>query len=147
MEYTHSVMPISKFRLHGFRRLSDAVLDSLGDLERKTLEQIRRLGESNVSTVCSNLDRSYAYTTVMTVMTRMTQKGLLSRKQVGRSHKYRVKVKEEQFRERTARVLAQRLVQGFDHIAIASFVEEVAKVGPDRLKELEDLVKQASQEQ
>ena len=123
---------------------------TLGPLEQEVMQIIWSLSLTTVRDVHEELlkrGNELAYTTVMTVMTRLARKGLLSRKQVGRSHQYRVKVKEEQFRERTARVLAQRLVHGFDHIAIASFVEEVAKVGPDRLKELEEMVKQASREQ
>ena len=43
-------------------------------------------------------------------------------------------------------MLAQRLVRGFDHLAIASFVEEVAKVGPDRLRELQEAIRIAANE-
>jgi len=87
-----------------------------------------------------------AYTTVMTVMARLATKGLLSRRRVGRSFLYKVRIKEAAFRRSTARMLAQRLVHGFDHLAIASFVEEVAKVGPDRLRELQEAIRQATRE-
>lgn len=85
-----------------------------------------------------------AYTTVMTVMGRLATKRLLSRKRLGRSFLYRPRVNEEEFRENTARMLAQHLIRGFDHLGIASFVQEVAKVGPDRLRELQELVGKAS---
>ena len=87
-----------------------------------------------------------AYTTVMTVMARLATKGLLSRRRTGRSFTYQVRITEEDFRRSSARSLAQRLVQGFDHLAIASFVEEVAKVGPERMRELHDAITNASRE-
>ena len=122
---------------------------SLGPLEDEVMRIIWGRDQATVRDVHEELARrpvALAYTTVMTVMSRLTTKGLLSRRRVGRSFLYRVRIKEEEFRRRTARVLAQRLVRGFDHLAIASFVEEVAKVGPDRLRELQEAIRIAANE-
>lgn len=122
---------------------------SLGPLEDEVMRIIWGRDQATVRDVHEELGSrriALAYTTVMTVMARLTTKGLLSRRRVGRSFLYRVRIKEEEFRRRTARMLAQRLVRGFDHLAIASFVEEVAKVGPDRLRELEDAIRVAEHE-
>ncbi|HLF76680.1 MAG TPA: BlaI/MecI/CopY family transcriptional regulator [Dehalococcoidia bacterium] len=122
---------------------------SLGPLEDQVMRIIWARDQATVRDVLGELTRrrvTLAYTTVMTVMARLATKGLLSRRRVGRSFLYEVRIKEAAFRMSTARMLAQRLVRGFDHLAIASFVEEVAKVGPDRLRELQEAVRQAKEE-
>lgn len=120
---------------------------TLGPLEQEVMRIVWARKESTVRDVLEELRASgtlLAYTTVMTVMARLATKGLISRKRTGRSFLYRVRVNEETFRQRTAQMLAQRLVHGFDHLAIASFVEEVAKVGPGRLRELQESVQRAA---
>ena len=122
---------------------------SLGPLEDQVMRIVWARDQATVRDVHEELARrpvALAYTTVMTVMARLTTKGLLSRRRVGRSFLYRVRIKEEEFRRRTARVLAERPVRGFDHLAISSFVEEVAKVGSDRLRELQDAIRDAERE-
>ena len=120
---------------------------SLGPLEEEIMRIVWAVKASTVRDVHEKLrgrGAQLAYTTVMTVMARLATKGILSRKRVGRSFLYKVRVDEEAFRQRTARMLAQRLVHGFDSLGIASFVEEVAKVGPERLRELKESIRQAS---
>jgi predicted transcriptional regulator len=120
---------------------------TLGPLEAEIMRIVWADGELTVRDVHEKLrgrGAQLAYTTVMTVMARLADKGILSRKRVGRSFLYTVRVDEEAFRRRTARMLAQRLVSGFDSLGIASFVEEVAKVGPERLRELQESVRRAT---
>ena len=123
---------------------------TLGPLEAEVMRIVWQRKESTVRDVHEGLGprgTQLAYTTVMTVMSRLATKGFLSRKRVGRSFLYRVRVNEETFRQRTARTLARRLVQGFDHLGIASFVEEVAKVGPERLQELQESIQRAARQE
>lgn len=120
---------------------------SLGPLEDEIMRIVWSRDQATVRDVQEELQRrgtSLAYTTVMTVMARLATKRLLSRRRSGRSFVYKARVTHDQFRENTARSLAQRLVEGFDRLGIASFVQEVAKVGPDQLRELQDLASQAT---
>ncbi|HLF79957.1 MAG TPA: BlaI/MecI/CopY family transcriptional regulator [Dehalococcoidia bacterium] len=120
---------------------------ALGPLEDQIMRLVWASGQATVRDVHEQLEQrkvQLAYTTVMTVMSRLVIKGLLNRRRVGRSFLYGVKVNEEQFRVQTAQMLAQRLVRGFDHLALASFVDEVAKVGPERLEELRELVRKTN---
>ena len=105
-------MPNSHFRLRGFQRLSDAVMDSLGELERKTLNEVRRQGESNVARVCSALDGSYAYTTVMTTLDRLYKKGYLERKKVERAYVYSALMSDEQLQTGIVNDLLTGLMEG-----------------------------------
>ena len=120
---------------------------SLGPLEDEIMRLLWGRKQATVRDVQEELTRrgtNLAYTTVMTVMARLATKRMLSRKRAGRSFVYRARVSADEFRETAARTLAQRLVRGFESLGIASFVKEVAQVGPDHLRELQELASKAS---
>jgi predicted transcriptional regulator len=81
-------MPIPKFKLRGNRRLSDAVMASLGKLEHRTLAEVRASGETSVRQIWEAMGGSIAYTTLMTTLDRLFKKGLLKRRKVGRAFLY-----------------------------------------------------------
>lgn len=117
-------------------------LPSLGPLESQVLGLLWEKSDLTVRDVHEQLlskGSELAYTTVMTVMVRLNAKGLLSRAARGKQFVYQPVVSEEAFRERAARALAENLIRNYDRLAIGSFVEELAKVSPDRLKELRQL--------
>ena len=119
-------------------------ITSLGPLESQLMQIAWASENVTVRQAFEILNRRLAYTTLMTIMGRLTKKGMLVRRRVGRSFVYRAKVKEDDFRGRSARMLASSLLKGFDHVAIASFVEEVENIAPERLAELRELVKEAA---
>ncbi len=138
-------MPFPGFRLRGFRRLSDAVVDSLGELELKVLEEVRRSGESNVGSVCEGLDRSYAYTTVMTTLDRLYKKGLLTRTKSGRAFYYKAKHSAEELeRGLTEDVMSTLLNVNPSRVTpvLACIVDSVSERDRELLDELERLVKE-----
>ena len=81
-------MKIPKFRLRGFSRPSEAILDSLGKLERKTMNEVWRQKEVNVRAVEVALGERVAYTTIMTTLDRLYKKGFLDRRKEGRAFFY-----------------------------------------------------------
>ena len=70
-------------------------------LELECLKALWDLGEGNVRAVREALaaTRPLAYTTVMTVMDRLTRKGIVGRDKHGRAHLYRPRVTEEELRQ------------------------------------------------
>ncbi len=68
-----------RFLLRGFRRPSDVASTALGHLERQTLEEIWRRGETSVRDIFLSFEKRIAYTTLMTTLDRLFKKGLLSR--------------------------------------------------------------------
>lgn len=65
--------------------------DSLGDLERQVFLAIRATGRTSVAEAAERLaheGRPLAYTTVMTVMTRLWEKGYLFRQRQGKAYVY-----------------------------------------------------------
>ncbi len=66
------------------------ISDALPELERRAFLAIRELGRANVNEVAEQLSsrRPLAYTTVMTVLTRLWQKGYLLRERDGKAYVY-----------------------------------------------------------
>lgn len=65
--------------------------DSLSELERQVFLAVRTAGSATVAEVVELLDaegRSLAYTTVMTVLTRLFEKGFLIRQRTGKAYAY-----------------------------------------------------------
>ncbi len=138
-------MPSPAFRLRGFSRLSDAVVDSLGELESKVLTIVRSQGETNVGRVSDALDRSYAYTTVMTTLDRLYKKGLLTRFKEGRAFYYSAKYSAEELeRGITADVMSTLLDASPSRVSpvLACIVDSVSHRDRQLLDELERLVQQ-----
>jgi len=81
-------MKIPKFKLRGFSRPSEAILDSLGKLERETMNEVWRQREVNVRAVELALGERVAYTTIMTTLDRLYKKGFLDRRKEGRAFFY-----------------------------------------------------------
>ena len=120
-------------------------MDSLGDLERKTMGEVRRQGKVNVSRVISALDGSYAYTTVMTTLDRLYKKGLLDRKKEGRAFVYSARYsREEMERSMAADVIDSLLHNSIGRVepVLACIVDSVSERDLQLLDELERLVKE-----
>ena len=112
----------------------------LGPLEAEVLEDIWAAdGPVTVRDVLGRLngDRSQplAYTTVMTVMSRLAEKGILSRRQVGRGYEYEAEVRD------AAEIAVRGVVKEFGGAALTHFVEE-ARADPKLLRRLEKLMRE-----
>jgi predicted transcriptional regulator len=83
-------------------------------LELRCLTALWRLGEANVQSVRNWLapQKPLAYTTVMTMLDRLTRKGVLTRRKVGRSFFYRPSVSEDEIRSLAVRELTDSLFDG-----------------------------------
>ena len=84
---------------------------------------------------------SLAYTTVMTVMERLTHKGFLVRRKVGRAYSYEPRMSRDDY---AASLVRSVLAASRDRRSV--LLGFVRSVRADDLKELELLVKQAQRE-
>lgn len=110
---------------------------NLGPLEQEVMECIWNSEKSTVSDVyeCLKKDRQIAYTTVMTIMTRLTEKGFLSRKLIGKSYLYSPKQNKNETIKNTVAKVIESIVNKFGSEAVAYFSEELEKF-PKNKKEL-----------
>ncbi|MHB0977201.1 MAG: BlaI/MecI/CopY family transcriptional regulator [Candidatus Aquicultorales bacterium] len=114
---------------------------ALGDLEAEIMECMWQCDTASVRDVHVRLSpRSLAYTTVMTVMTRLAAKGLLAKEKDGKQYIYKAAVSRGEFEDSIARSLISGMTGSLGAAALASFVEDVED--DVILKELEDLIKE-----
>jgi predicted transcriptional regulator len=110
---------------------------ALGELE---LAVLRAAWASPTGITPSNavaaLNGSLAYTTALTVLTRLWQKNLLSRKREGRAHRYTAVVVEADWI--ASKMRAALDVASDHHLAISRFVGSLTSDETDALRSLLD---------
>ena len=122
------------------RREDKTVDHLLGELEAAIM---RLMWVTETATVRDIFDRLHAngrvlaYTTVMTVMSRLVGKELLARELSGKTHVYRAALSEEQFLRAVAAKRVQSLINEFGDLAIAQFLTTVNELSPERQRQLE----------
>lgn len=126
------------------QRGDDAVDHLLGALEAAIMRLMWARRTATVRDILDLLvsaDRPLAYTTVMTVMSRLVSKGLLARELTGKTHVYRAVLTREEFLRRVAAQQVRALVDEFGDLAIAQFLAQVSDISPQRRRQLERLAK------
>ena len=120
----------------------------LHELEAAIMDIVwtKRLSGFAMSEVVAVLEkqRDIAYTTVMTTLARLHEKGLLARERDGKRYLYTPKVSREEFLESTAREVLDGAVG--EHQALAMLVEKVSESSATELDELEALIHQRRRE-
>ncbi len=118
----------------------------LGSLELQVMESMWQTGEATVQQVVKTINRrrSIAYTTVMTVMGHLVDKGLLSRTMEGKRYRYQIARSRDEFLHETSKSKVHSLVNDFGDLAITQFLGEIDNVEGSRLEELKGRVQEAS---
>jgi predicted transcriptional regulator len=102
----------------------------LGPLESEVMAVLWRSGPMPVREVLAALnrerDRPLAYTTVMTVLSRLAERGVARRERDGRGYAYRPAAGSP------AEIAVRRLLDDYGDAALASFVDQVD--GDERLR-------------
>lgn len=118
----------------------------LGPLERAIMDAVWQIGTASVADVRAVLGDRHAYTTIMTVMARLTEKGRLRREKQGRSFRYRTAAtRAEQAGAWLAGALASDGI-GLRGQVVQHFVKNVKRIDAELLDELEAAVRQAQRE-
>lgn len=93
------------------------------------------------SQVLARLEHQHAYTTVMTVLKRLTDKKLLKRKRDGKAYLYSPKRNKKLFAENRLGKLFDEVIGNFGDLAISQFVDSIKKDKKD-LKILTEYLKE-----
>lgn len=101
----------------------------MGELEAEVLECVWDLGSASVKDVheCLLERREIAYTTVMTVLARLTAKGLLVARAVGRAYVYEATAGREEFCAGVVREFMSGVLADADRAVLTQFVESVTE--------------------
>ncbi len=105
----------------------------LGDLERAAMEVVWETGPATARTVAERLaGRDLAYTTWLTVLTRLEKKGLLRKDKHGRAHLYTAVASRE---DHIAVLMQQALGQADDRVAaLQHFARSVSPAEAEALR-------------
>lgn len=115
-----------------------------GSLESEIMEIIWQRGEISVRDVHELLGkkRSIAYTTVMTVMSRLEAKKLLRRKKSGVQYLYRPALSSQELVGNEIAGMLRRLVGDIGTPVLSRFVDAVGTSSPEKLDELARLIEE-----
>lgn len=117
--------------------------DYLGPLERRVMSHVWDRGAATVAEIVDVLnaaaDRKLAYTTVMTILVRLHDKGYLSRAAAGRSYVYRPTMTEAELRARVGRRELESLIERYGAAAVAQFAEDLTMSRDDLTARLQAL--------
>lgn len=110
----------------------------LGSLQTKVLAALGRRGPSTVRDIVDALPKreALAYTTVMTVLGRLHDKGLVTRKKLGRGYVYESRFTPGELRDRMAKHLVGELIDDFGDVALAHFATALNGVDRRRLEKI-----------
>lgn len=119
---------------------------ALHELETGVMEEVWRADdEITVHDVREALnareDKQRAYSTVMTVMSRLCGKGLLKKQKRGRSDYYMARISRDEYLNARAASEVENLVLEFGDLALAHFAAQMAKLEPGRREKLRRLTR------
>lgn len=134
----------SKRKKLNLRTSGKGLRQVLGDLEADIMELIWKDNPASVRNIHENLEngRPIAYTTVMTVMSRLADKGLLKREQRGRAYLYVPTQNREDFCSDAIGTVMQGLLGGFGEPVLSQFVDTVDAHDAAKLDELVRLIEE-----
>ncbi|HEY2594161.1 MAG TPA: BlaI/MecI/CopY family transcriptional regulator [Chloroflexota bacterium] len=126
------------------------VVPALHELEAEVMEEVWR-GDREISVreLMERLNRRArsprAYTTYMTIMARLDEKGLLRRRREGKADRYSAVYGRDEYRELRAGAEVSALVSEFGDVALAHFARQMDGLDPQRQKELRRLARRAEE--
>jgi predicted transcriptional regulator len=116
---------------------------ALHALENEVMEEIWGRGEATVRDVQEALnaraDKTRAYTTVLTVMTRLDGKGMLVRRRAGRLDVYAAAIARDDYLRARAESQVAALVEDYGDLALAHFARHIGRLDAERLETLRRL--------
>ncbi len=120
----------------------------MGDLEAEIMECVWDLGSASVKDVheCLLERREIAYTTVMTVMSRLAAKGLLVSHPVGRAYVYEAAAGREEFCAGVVRGFMSGVLADADRAVLAQFVDSVTEQDLEQLDLLAQIIEEKRRE-
>ena len=121
------------------RESADPVARYLGTLQAEVMDVFWRRGGATVREVVTELNERHnlAYTTVLTLVSRLWKRGLLSREPEGRGFRYRAARSREEFLRELSDELIDRMLADFGEIAVTRLGERLEGLDPSRLARLE----------
>lgn len=117
----------------------------LHELEAEVMAEVWEHHQVSVRQVMEGLNphahRPRAYTTYMTIMSRLDTKGLLERTREGNTDFYSPVYTREHYADLRAQAEVEHLVDQFGEVALGHFARQMAQMDPQRRRTLQRLVR------
>jgi predicted transcriptional regulator len=118
----------------------------LHELESEVMEEMWRRGEeATVRQLRESLNKrstkQRAYTTIMTIMARLDEKGLLTRRREGKTDIYALVYSREEYQQARARAEVGALVDQYGEVALVNFALQMQSLDPKRREQLRRLAR------
>ena len=120
---------------------------TLGDRELDVMGVLWELGSGTVAEVRAQLPADLAYTTVLTILRNLEDKGFLTHTAEGRAHRYVPRVARQAARENAVARLIDKLFKGSPDLLIAQLVGNQKLTADDLRRMRERLRAEAEEEQ
>ncbi len=134
---------MKRFKVINFRPSELGIRKVLGDLEADIMELVWQKGIASVREIHEILEgnRAIAYTTVMTVMSRLSDKGILEKELDGKHYLYKPAVSKEELSQTMFTSVINGLKSDLGSQALAFFVNSLSE-DDSTLDELERLIQE-----
>jgi predicted transcriptional regulator len=128
------------------RRMAENIPPQLHELEAEVMEEVWAQGEASVRSVMEALNarasKDRAYTTYMTIMSRLHKKGALVRRREGKTDFYKPAYSRDEYMALRAGSEVDNLVAQYGDAALSHFARRMAGLDPARRRALERLARQ-----
>jgi predicted transcriptional regulator len=110
----------------------------LGPLEHQIMDIVWEQKTATVYSVVDKIckEKQLAYTTVMTVMSRLAKKGILQREKKGKTFVYSPIESKDKFIHQLVQNTISKMVDMFGEDALVAFVDETKNISIDNKKKL-----------
>ena len=115
----------------------------LTDREADVMQVLWDHGPSVVNEVKEKLHDELAYTTVLTILRTLEQKGYVKHEEEGRVHRYAAAVKENAARKSALQHLTGKLFKGSSELLFTHLVSD-QKLTADQIKRMRDLLAEST---
>jgi predicted transcriptional regulator len=115
----------------------------LTDREADVMQVLWDHGPSVVNEVKDKLHDELAYTTVLTILRTLEQKGYVKHEEEGRVHRYFAAVKEQAARKSALQHLTGKLFKGSSELLFTHLVSD-QKLSQDQIKRMRELLAEAA---
>jgi BlaI family transcriptional regulator, penicillinase repressor len=112
-----------------------------GELELSVLKTVRSLGRVSVRDVYKSLGSKGSYTTIMTVMSRLANKGELFREKEGKQYIYWADVPGKSSSKNVFKRIQDKIFGGKQAAMVSYLLETDGNISDKELEEIEKIVK------
>lgn len=112
-----------------------------GELELSILKRVRELGRVSVRSIYERLGGQGSYTTIMTVMSRLAEKGELKREKQGKQYVYWIEPQHVPPFKNILKRIQDRIFGGKPLEMMSYLLESDPQISNEELEEIERLIK------